>query len=767
MNDGAPLDVRLPVLAAGAWASAIATHLVPSETRFSLLALIGLAFVFVLLRSSGAKRRTVATAGLLWLTVAIALAVRGEVVDESWIATAASDRASATLTVRITSDARVKPGLNEDRATVHATTISTAARAHRSSERVRVVLVLPAAATSDLEVGARYRVHARLATSPFADTAATVIVNDRPIRVRGPGWIDRASAHVRDAMQEATRGQTDSAGLVPALIDGDERAVPSGVEADFKTAGLTHLMAVSGTNFVLLGAAWMALARRVGVRGRGTIPIGLLGIVALVVLARAEPSVIRAAVMGAVALIGLGHGRRNQGVRMLSACICLVMLFQPELATSPGFALSALATAGILVFAGRWRDAMASWMPTILAEAIAVGLAAYIACLPMIVALSGRLSIVAIPANLAAGVVVGPATVLGFVGGVVGMVLPALGRVIAAPATWCASWIVEVAHFAARAPHPDVGLGVGAVVVALLAAAALLLASNLERVLLRPKVALPALSVSMLAGFVTVPMGSWPPTGWVFVACDVGQGDGLVVSLGEHRAMVVDTGPEPEAMRRCLRDLRIREAPTLVLTHFHADHVNGLSSVLDSTKVGTIVVTNFAEPKARAAFVQEKANAAHVTVEQAQPGTQHTEGDVTWQILAPVEPPEPSSESPPNDASVVLLVQTHGIRILLMGDEETDTQRVLYETYPTLKVDVLKVAHHGSAKQDPDLIASIGAKHAIISAGTGNSYGLPKASTLALLTHAGMQIHRTDLGGAQAVVIDQAGSIRVIAHGRP
>lgn len=283
-------------------------------------------------------------------------------------------------------------------------------------------------------------------------------------------------------------------------------------------------------------------------------------------------------------------------------------------------------------------------------------------------------------------------------------------------------------------------------------------------VLRRPVVAIPATAVLLVTPLLALPGGSWPPSGWVLVVCDVGQGDGLVLRLGNGRAMVIDTGPDPGAMRQCIRDLEITRVPLLVLTHFHADHVNGLSGVLSAAQVDSIAVTSLADPPGRVTSVRALATQARVPIRIARVGEQGREGDVRWLVLAPVEPPPADSDSPPNDASIVLLVEVRGVRILLLGDEETGSQEILARRYPGLRADVVKVAHHGSAKQDPDLLKSLGAREALISAGRGNSYGLPKASTLLLLQQAGMGIHRTDTDGAQSVVVEDSGRVRVVAR---
>ncbi len=132
-----------------------------------------------------------------------------------------------------------------------------------------------------------------------------------------------------------------------------------------------------------------------------------VGIVGFVLLARTEPSVLRAAVMGTVALFAMGANGRQRGTRALGVAVLALLLVQPGLAVSAGFALSVLATAGILLLAPGWRDAMARWLPRWVAEAIAVPAAAQLACTPVVAAISGQVSLVAVAANLAVAPVVG------------------------------------------------------------------------------------------------------------------------------------------------------------------------------------------------------------------------------------------------------------------------------------------------------------------------------------------------------------------------
>jgi competence protein ComEC len=170
--------------------------------------------------------------------------------------------------------------------------------------------------------------------------------------------------------------------------------------------------------------------------------------------------------------------------------------------------------------------------------------------------------------------------------------------------------------------------------------------------------------------------------------------------------------------------------------------------------VGAIEVTSLADPLSGVRLVQAVAARAGVPVQRASYGESRRLGPLSWQVIGPSRPPSPESESPPNDSSVVLLVETRGIRILLMGDEEDGSQSQLRRETGGVQADVLKVAHHGSARQDADLVRGTEARLAVISVGVDNDYGHPAPSLLALLRDARMRVARTDKEGDVAVTVD-------------
>ena len=327
-------------------------------------------------------------------------------------------------------------------------------------------------------------------------------------------------------------------------------------------------------------------------RGRWLYVVGAVGIVGFVLLARTEPSVVRAAAMGTVGLLAMGTDGRERGARALGAAVVALLLVDPGLATSVGFALSVVATAGILLLAPGWRDALARWLPRWVAEAIAVPAAAQLACTPLVAAISGQVSLVAVVANLAvaAGGRPGDGARTGRRAGRPGLAVRPAGS--SARSRRCASPGSSRWPGVAPTCRPPRSAGApGAGALALLTVLVLVLALAGPRLLRRPVGGVGCCCVLVVAVLVRPPTPGWPPEGWVLVACDVGQGDALVVRAGPGSGVVVDAGPDPAAVDRCLDRLAIERVPLLVLTHFHADHVDGLSGVLDGRSVGAVEVS--------------------------------------------------------------------------------------------------------------------------------------------------------------------------------
>ncbi|OEJ98218.1 ComEC/Rec2 family competence protein [Streptomyces thermolilacinus] len=620
-----------------------------------------------------------------------------------------------------------------------------------------------------------------------ADPFAAVLYADTgPPRVTGPpSRLHRTAGELRAGLREATdKLPPDARALLPGLVVGDTSRIPEDLKRAFEATDLTHLLAVSGSNLtivllLLIGPAGRAssaerggLAPRLGVSLRATAVSGGALTLAFVVVCRPEPSVVRAAACGLITLLAIATGRRRSLIPALAGAVLLLVLYEPWLARSYGFLLSVLATGALLTIAPRWSVTLrARGVPPRLAEALAAAAAAQAVCAPVVAVFAARVSLVAIPCNLFAEVAVAPATVLGFAALATAPWAMPVARLLAECAAWPAGWVASVARAGASLPGAQVdwpGGWWGGLALAALTSVLLLVVCRLPY---RRWVAAGCVGMLLVAVVRPVPLvrvvTGWPPPGWVFAMCDVGQGDATALAAGEGTAVVVDAGPDPGPVDRCLRDLGVRRVPLVLLTHFHADHVAGLPGVLRGRSVGVIQTTGLLDPPRQAAFVHRTAAAAPGPGVHAAPGERRRTGPLDWQVLwpAPVAGFVPEGA---NDASVTLLVRTRGgVTLLLLGDLEPPSQRGLSRAHPELpSVDVLKVAHHGSAHQDPELLGRTRPRLALVSAGRDNPYGHPSPRTLDALRRAGAAVLRTDRDGAIAVT-GSGTDLRAVARHPP
>jgi len=244
----------------------------------------------------------------------------------------------------------------------------------------------------------------------------------------------------------------------------------------------------------------------------------------------------------------------------------------------------------------------------------------------------------------------------------------------------------------------------------------------------------------------------WPAGDWQIANCDVGQGDSMVINRGHGRAIVIDVGPDPVAENKCLRNLGIKEIPLLVLSHFHADHVGGLSGLLQSRKVGQVWISNNLEPLLESTHSLSLLSKS--TVVTVQKGLVSQIAGIQFEVLWPENMTRnfeamPGEGSQINNSSIAMIVSTADWSIFTAGDLEPPAQHEILGSVRA--VDIYKVCHHGSKYQDEELMSALSAQIAVISVGAKNSYGHPAPETIASLTRLGTQVVRTDIDGAIAI----------------
>jgi competence protein ComEC len=462
-----PPDMRLLSAGAGSWIGALIGGRLPLMGCWLLLGAVLTAVLVVGWRGS-LLRRTLSV-GLILLAAGLAVAAIGrEARLRGPLADVARRSGVAHVELMLSGDPKPLPITPHVPSSVlinaSVKLIDVGGRRWKLSQPVLVIA--PAASWSRLLPSTRVAASLNVDLPKGNDIAALVITHSKPTVIRGPTMVQRWAGRLRAGLRKAAGGlPTSERGLLPGLVVGDVSELPDSVTADFRAAGLTHLTAVSGANLAVVVAAvfWLLRWTPMGIRMRALSSAGVL--LGFVVLARPSPSVVRAAAMGLLALAAIGLGRPRALLPALLGTVTALALFDPTLASRPGFALSVLATLALLVLAPGWVEPIRRWLPERLAglaPAIAAPLAAQAACAPIIAAISGAVSLAAVPANLLALPAVPITTILGLLAAVASLISPALAAGLCQLAGVPCRWLIAVSHTCARLPTANLTAPSGA-----------------------------------------------------------------------------------------------------------------------------------------------------------------------------------------------------------------------------------------------------------------------------------------------------------------
>lgn len=583
------------------------------------------------------------------------------------------------------------------------------------------------------------------------------------------------------------------AGLAAGILIGLRDRVDRDLAAAFTTAGVSHVVAISGWNIAIVAAAVAAVAGRLGRRRRSVVTI--LAIVAYVAFAGASASVVRAAAMAGVVLLARETGRAGRATAALGWAATLLLISDPKLIGDAGFQLSSLATMGLIAWATPLTESLElvarGRLPHWLAESLGVSLAAQAATLPVVLVSFGRLAILSPVVNLFVVPLVAPAMALGIVALIGGLAVlaglpPMVGAALALPGWVILRILVAIVEVAAGLPFASVTLAPPLDLVATVISVAGLGGLTWWRRRDRSRAASSRPSDGASPGSRHAPsrtdmggrarraavlalIAAIAVTGGVVMArprgiasvtiLDVGQGDAILVEGSHGGRLLIDGGPDPDRLLVAL-DQRIppwdRRIDSIVLSHPHEDHVAGLALLIERYRVRRVMEPGMRGPgPGYAAWLNELAHGRAPIHTGIAAGDRLTVDEITLRALwprrgeVPAEPPDGGTGI--NNVSVVLLGQVGVRRFLLMGDvEEAIDPELLAAGLP--RVELLKVAHHGSrtATTQP-FVDAVRPAIAVASAGAGNPYGHPTRVTLDRLAAAGARVLRTDRDGTVVV----------------
>ncbi|WP_104081401.1 ComEC/Rec2 family competence protein [Cryobacterium sp. Y11] len=693
--------------------------------------------------------------------IASAVAVWSPVRFPAVLQGAAQSQSTVTATVTVWSvpvpmKAFIGTG-NSGRVRYRATLTQLAARGETVAVSSPVVVFAEEAHNgNEPEIGSSLQLRGTLRPTELGDAAvALLFATDAASMLALPPWWLQWANDLRSGFKTAATSLAGDGGdLLPGLSIGDTSAVSADLDAAMKASSLSHLTAVSGANCAIVIASIMLLGGYLRLRRTWRILLSLATLLGFTVLVTPEPSVLRSAVMATVTLASIGAGRPGRGVPTLLFVVIGLLAIDPWLARNYGFALSVLATAGLLVVAGPLCRVLSQWMPTALAAIIAIPLAAQLACQPVLILLNPSLPLYGVPANILAGPAAPVATVVGLVACLTLPVLPGVASGLLALAWIPSAWIAAVAQTVSTLPGTRLPWPGGAPGVLLLVAVTLLTLV----VVLRGPSARPARWPAAVLAVLLVGLGGYAgsligtrigravsfPANWQIAACDIGQGDAVVVRDGDSYGLV-DVGPDPKLLSTCLNTLGITRIDLLVLTHYDLDHIGGVDAVIGRVDTALVGVPENAQDES----LHERLAAGGAVVRQAARGDSGTLGGLHWNILWPIR--GATTMQVGNPGSITITFDGLGIRSIFLGDLGQDSQDALRRVSPPGRVDVVKVAHHGSADQSPELYAELRARVGLISVGAKNTYGHPTDKLLNILSSVGTVSVRTDREGMSVV----------------
>lgn len=564
------------------------------------------------------------------------------------------------------------------------------------------------------------------------------------------GAIDSIRARSEEALSLGL--DRERSALLQGMVLGQDQSIPASTVEDFRRSGLAHLLAVSGQNVMLLALLVFFLGAVMGL-GRNTRLLAVLALIALYIpLTGAGPSIQRAGVMGAAGVVAALAGRRTVRWYSLLLALAVTLSLNPLALKAVGWQLSFVAVIAIFWLAPKIRRKLGS-LPRPLAEGLAITVAATVLTLPLMAFHFGRISMVSVLANVLALPAVSMIMWLGMLSASVGQVwlLPAglLNQVNGV----LIGYLAEIASWSARQPFAVFDLQIRswwlvALIYALIAVT-VMASTRLRLIFIRRGrlrlAALSAVCMLLLAGAAAISAGrSGPPSQFTVSFLDVGQGDATLLQTPQGRAVLVDAGPPGAGLADELEAVGVERIDLLIITHAQLDHYGGLAELAASFDIGTIANggrgSNANEYRDAIARVRLK-GAREITLQR---GQRLKLDGLNAEVLAPEAAVSTTPEDDPNQSAIVLKASYGGFDMLLPADAESD----VWGQAPVGDIEVLKVAHHGSADDGlSDALLSLRPELAVISAGRGNPFGHPHPATVAALRSSGVKVLRTDRDG--------------------
>jgi competence protein ComEC len=552
--------------------------------------------------------------------------------------------------------------------------------------------------------------------------------------------------------------------LLGSIVFGSQASpLSSELQENYRTAGVIHLLVVSGTQVSIILSVFLALCKFLGLAQSARLIVVSFASLMFTIMVGAGPSIIRAAVMSEAALLADSIERANNFYNSMAISVLALLIMDPLNLYDIGFQLSFMATWALFHIAPVIGEKLSAYALPLIARAASVAIAPTIATTPIILYNFGQVSFVSVLSNFMIIPWVEITVVLGFISTIAGLISLPMSWLINNTLTLILALLNAIVNFFASLPFACryfAPPGLLAIIIYYI-----IIVAMVEKIKQKAKIRL-----NLIILFAVLIIGSFgfshAASDLTITFIDVGQGDSILVESPSGQKMLIDGGGKQENRESkienredtvgrsivvpFLRKKGINELNLIVLTHPHDDHVAGLPYVLEKIKVD--MVLDSGQPHTSRAYYRflKLIENKKIPYKIARAGQVIDLGaGVKGEILHPSEPLITGTESDLNNNSVVIKLTYGSTSFLLMGDTAFEGEERLLSFGYNLKSDVLKVGHHGSRTSTSDeFLKYVRPKYAVISVGAKNKFGHPARETLDRLAKYGIKVLRTDLSGA-------------------
>ncbi|MDR0950920.1 MAG: ComEC/Rec2 family competence protein [Candidatus Ancillula sp.] len=571
--------------------------------------------------------------------------------------------------------------------------------------------------------------------------------------VKQPNLINKISNKLRHnfiiTLQDPKNNFSDSTkALISGMSIGDTRFVPKELKNNFKISGLTHLTAISGAHFSIILSILILIINLFKIPKSISIALQFLSIFLITFLVHPTDSVKRTLVMNFIALLGLTLKRKSQSISALSAVTIFYITTDPAITLSLGFALSCLATAGIILFSPKLQSFLSTFFPDLISELIAISLSAGFLTAPIVAKISGYIPFWTVLANILVTPFVPLSTLFSFLA-VIFSPIPSLSVFFIKIGSLGTIAIAGIANFISTLPLACFSTKLTFYIAIPLLILGLIIKFLKHSKYFKPLTRLKKYLIITIISLILTPFFilnygknqlGWfnnIPDNWIIANCDVGQGDAAAIKSGEHSAIIIDTGPKDTTsggigIDKCLRELNIRTIDLLITSHQHLDHIGGKQNATQNRKVEN-------ELNIQNSYTNQKGSI----------------NNIQWEILD-------SNKNATNENNkslailfTITLTNNNTFTYFTAGDQEKDESITTLENLKQRQIqniDYLKVNHHGSKNQLPELLNWLNPKVAILSVGK-NTFGHPAQKTINKLQMLNSEILRTDQNGTCGICL--------------